>query len=124
MDTHRDEGRVKYDLRAAAEHVDGGVVDAREALDGLLHRPRALGARHSDHLEHRHLLLLLLRSPLRGLQVAAASSRVAGDHGRSRAPRHRRVPRPQREVAAHLGTAAVEAGEERGFEVDGRGRQR
>jgi hypothetical protein len=27
-------------------------------------------------------------------------------------------------VAAHLGTAAVEAGEERGFEVDGRGRQR
>ena len=116
-DTHRDEGRVEDDLHAAPEDVDGGVVDAREALDGLLHRPRTRGARHSGHREHSHLLLLLLRRPLRGLQVAAASSgftRVTGDRSRPRAPRHGRVPRPQREVAAHLGAAAVEAREEEG----------
>jgi hypothetical protein len=36
-DTHQNEVWVKYDQRAAVEDVDGGGVDAREALHGLLH---------------------------------------------------------------------------------------
>lgn len=122
FDTHRDERRVEDDLRAAPEDVDGGVVDALEPLDGLLHRARARGARHPGHLEHRHLLLLL-RPHGRRLQIAVASSSsfpsLSGDRGRPRSPRHGRVPRPQHEAAAHLGSAAaaaasVEAGEEEG----------
>lgn len=114
-DAHRDERRVEDDLRAASEDVDGGVVDAGEPLHGLLHRARARGARHPEHREHHHLLLIF-RSHRRGLQIAVATpaSSFAGDRARLRAPRHGRVPRPQHEVAAHLGAAAVEAGEEDG----------
>jgi hypothetical protein len=36
-DTHRDEAWVEYDQHATVEDVDGGGVDAREALHGLLH---------------------------------------------------------------------------------------
>jgi hypothetical protein len=36
-DTHQDEAWVEYDQRATVEDVDGGGVDAREALHGLLH---------------------------------------------------------------------------------------
>jgi hypothetical protein len=55
-------------LRAAVEGADGGVVDAVEPLDSLLHRACARCARHAGHLEDRHLFLLLGR-PRRRLQI-------------------------------------------------------
>ena len=68
-------------LRAVLEDVDGGGVDGREPLDGLVHRPRTRRAGHPGHGEHRHLVVLLIRSS--PAPTAASRCPRDGDEGGS-----------------------------------------